>query len=113
MVIIASNSCHSREGGNPVFLDSSALLDSRFLLTRKDSFENVWGNIKLMLEINSVPKAKTLFEDLQRRNPCKFADGQLRTLQRRIKHWRAVEGPSTDCLNTNTLVSDINNTIIV
>lgn len=61
--------------------------------TRKDPFEDVWGNIKSMLEINPGLEAKTLFEDLQRKNPGEFADGQLRTLQRRIKHWRAVEGP--------------------
>jgi hypothetical protein len=35
-----------------------------------------------------------LFEDLQRRYPGRFADGQLRTLQRRIKAWRAVQGPA-------------------
>jgi len=61
--------------------------------TRKDPFEDVWDNIKSMLEINPGLEAKTLFEDLQCKNPGEFADGQLRTLQRRIKHWRAVAGP--------------------
>lgn len=61
--------------------------------TRKDPFENVWGKIKSMLEVNPGLEGKTLFQDLQRRNPGEFADGQLRTLQRRIKNWRAVEGP--------------------
>ena len=61
--------------------------------TRKDPFEDVWEGIKSMLEINPGLEAKTLFEDLQRRNPGRFADGQLRSLQRRIKNWRAVEGP--------------------
>jgi len=61
--------------------------------TRKDSFEEVWDGIKSMIEINPGLEAKTLFEDLQRRLPGAFADGQLRTLQRRIKHWKAVEGP--------------------
>ena len=61
--------------------------------TRKDPFEDVWEGMKSMLEINSGLEAKTLFEDLQRRNPGRFADGQLRSLQRRIKNWRAVEGP--------------------
>ena len=40
--------------------------------------------------------AKTLFEDLQRRFPDTFSDGQLRTLQRRVKRWRALEGPSKE-----------------
>ena len=61
--------------------------------TRKDPFEDVWEGMKSMLEINPGLEAVTLFEDLQRRNPGRFADGQLRSLQRRIKNWRAVEGP--------------------
>ncbi len=61
--------------------------------TRKDPFEDVWDGIKDMLTINPGLEAKTLFEDLQRRHPGRFADGQLRSLQRKIKHWRATEGP--------------------
>ena len=61
--------------------------------TRKDPFEDAWDKIKSMLEVNPGLEAKTLFEDLQRKKPGEFADGQLRTLQRRIRHWRAVEGP--------------------
>ena len=38
-------------------------------------------------------QAKTLFEDLQHRFPGRFPDGQLRTLQRKIKAWRATDGP--------------------
>jgi hypothetical protein len=34
-----------------------------------------------------------LFADLQRRFPGRFADGQVRTLQRRLKQWRAEQGP--------------------
>jgi len=61
--------------------------------TREDPFSEVWEEIKDKLEINPGLEAKTLFEDLQRRCPGRFADGQLRTLQRRIKIWRALEGP--------------------
>ena len=61
--------------------------------TRKDPFEGIWDGIKSMLTINPGLEAKTIFEDLQRRYPGRFADGQLRTLQRRIKNWRATEGP--------------------
>jgi hypothetical protein len=39
-------------------------------------------------------EAKTLFDYLQREQPGIFADGQLRTLQRRVKVWRALEGPA-------------------
>jgi hypothetical protein len=68
--------------------------------THKDAFEDVWDGIKSMLEINPGLEAKTLFEDLQRRLPGRFADGQLRTLQRRIKNWRALEGPPKEIFFT-------------
>jgi len=68
--------------------------------TRKDPFEDAWPAIKVMLEVNPGLEAKTLFEDLQRRNPGRFADGQLRTLQRRIKIWRASEGPPKEVFFT-------------
>ena len=61
--------------------------------TREDPFADVWAELTEMLEINSGLEAKTLFEDLQRRYRGRFADGQLRTLQRRIKVWRATQGP--------------------
>jgi len=61
--------------------------------TREDPFSDVWEELKDKLEINPGLEAKTLFEDLQRRYPGRFADGQLRTLQRRVKIWRALEGP--------------------
>jgi hypothetical protein len=68
--------------------------------TRKDPFEDVWHEIKSMLEINAGLEAKTIFEDLQRRDPGRLADGQLRTLQRRIKVWRASEGPAKEVFFT-------------
>jgi hypothetical protein len=68
--------------------------------TRKDPFEDAWPAIQVMLEVNPGLEAKTLFEDLQRRNPGRFADGQLRTLQRRIKIWRASAGPPREVFFT-------------
>ena len=68
--------------------------------TRKDPFKDAWPTIKAMLELNPGLEAKTLFEDLQRRHPGRFADGQLRTLQRRIKNWRASEGPPKEVFFT-------------
>lgn len=61
--------------------------------TRKDPFEDVWEEVRVKLEINPGLEAKTLFQDLQRRYPGRFQDGQLRTMQRRVKRWRALEGP--------------------
>ena len=64
--------------------------------TRKDPFESVWERVRGMLEVNYGLHGKTIFHYLQRQNPGQFADGQLRTLQRRIKTWRATEGPSRE-----------------
>jgi hypothetical protein len=61
--------------------------------TRKDPFADFWAEVEAKLEINPGLEAKTLFEDLQRRHRGRFADGQLRTLQRRVKRWRALQGP--------------------
>jgi len=64
--------------------------------TRKDPFLEVWYEVSAMLDLNPGLEAKTLFEDLQKRYPGRFSDGQLRTFQRRVKTWRATEGPSKE-----------------
>ena len=64
--------------------------------TRKDPFERVWEEIREQVEGNPGLEAKTIFEALQRQYPGEFADGQLRTLQRHMKRWRATEGPGRE-----------------
>ena len=64
--------------------------------TRNNPFEEVWAEVRAKLEDNAGFEAKTLFEDLQRRCPGRFSDGQLRTLQRRVKRWRALAGPDKE-----------------
>ena len=61
--------------------------------TREDPFQDVWPELLELLRLNPGLQAKTLFLDLQRRFPGRFPDVQLRCLQRRIKQWRALEGP--------------------
>jgi hypothetical protein len=61
--------------------------------TRLDPFDAVWPELAAQLQTNPGLQAKSLFDDLQRRYPGRFADGQLRTLQRRLKLWRTLEGP--------------------
>ena len=61
--------------------------------TREDPFQQVWPELQELLERNPGLQAKTLFEDLQRRFPGRFPDGRLRTLQRKVKAWKAVAGP--------------------
>jgi hypothetical protein len=61
--------------------------------TREDPFQHVWPELLELLRLNPGLQAKTLFDDLQRPFPGRFPDVQLRCLQRRIKQWRALEGP--------------------
>jgi len=61
--------------------------------TRSDPFQGVWDELRPLLETNPGLQAKTLFDYLQRRYPGRFQEGQLRTLQRQLKAWRALDGP--------------------
>jgi transposase len=74
----------------------SALKKERRWRTRPDPFEEIWNDVREKLADHPGFEAKTLFDDLQSRFPGKFSDGQLRTLQRRVKRWRALEGPSQE-----------------
>jgi hypothetical protein len=74
----------------------SEMKKERHWRTRPDWFEAVWAGIQQQLRTNPGLEAKTIFAALQRQQPERFADGQLRTLQRKIKHWRATEGPAQE-----------------
>jgi hypothetical protein len=57
--------------------------------TRPDPFAAVWEKVCQWLASNPERTAKSLFSDLQQQYPGIFANGQLRTLQRRVQAWRA------------------------
>ena len=61
--------------------------------TRPDPFVEVWPQLEEQLAVNPGLEAKTLFQALQKQDPGRFPDGQIRTLQRRVKRWRAEQGP--------------------
>jgi DNA-binding XRE family transcriptional regulator len=63
--------------------------------TRRDPFEDVWeAEVVPLLEADDDGglEAKSVLEHLMREHPGKFEPGQLRTLQRRFRDWRAVHG---------------------
>ena len=66
--------------------------------TRPDPFAAVWEEAREMLAREPGLEAKTVFGELVRRHPGKFGEGQLRTLQRRVKGWRATEGPGKEVM---------------
>lgn len=61
--------------------------------TREDPFAEHWDELCARLRDAPELQAKALFEDLLRRYPNRYEPGQLRTLQRHIRQWRALEGP--------------------
>jgi hypothetical protein len=56
----------------------------------------VWSEVEALLEREGGLEAKTVFEELGRRYPGRFRKGQLRTLQRRFRGWRALQGPERE-----------------
>ncbi len=50
----------------------------------------------LAADRNGVLEATTILAELNRRHPGRFGAGQLRTLQRRVRQWRALNGPEKE-----------------
>src|SRR5450432_37473 len=60
--------------------------------TRLDPFAGVWAEVEQLLQRDASVEAKTIFDYLCRKDPEQFQEVQLRTLQRRVKQWRAQKG---------------------
>jgi transposase InsO family protein len=61
--------------------------------TRTDPLSEVWdAEVVPLLQTDIKLNAVTLLEELQRRHPGDYDERVLRTLQRRIRQWRAVHG---------------------
>jgi hypothetical protein len=71
----------------------SELRTPRTWRTREDAFAEDWPEVVERLEAAPELEAKALFEELVRRRPGHYQEGQLRTFQRRVKRWRAEHGP--------------------
>jgi len=71
----------------------SELRKPRRYRTRSDPFDEDWAYIREGLIKAPELDAKMLFDHLCERSPDRYQEGQLRTLQRRIKRWRSLEGP--------------------
>ena len=74
----------------------SEMKEPRTWRTRQDPFEADWPWVVAQLEASPELEAKTLLEALQREHPDRYQDGQLRTLQRHVKQWRAEHGPDRE-----------------
>jgi hypothetical protein len=80
-----------REGKLP-----SEMTKPRTWRTRPDPFAEDWPWVEAFLRDAPELEAKTLFELLLEHHPERYQPGQLRTLQRHIRRWRAQEGPAKE-----------------
>jgi transposase InsO family protein len=67
--------------------------------TRPDPLAGVWAE-EIVPLLCAAPhlRGTTMLQELQRQHPGRFPDSVLRTLQRRIAHWRATEGPDRELI---------------
>jgi hypothetical protein len=71
--------------------------EERAWRTRADPLTAVWDSeVVALLEADAALNAVTLLEELQRRYPGEYGTAVLRTLQRRVRQWRAVHGPERE-----------------
>ena len=71
----------------------------RWWRTRPDPFDGVWEEEILPLlqgEAAGKLRATTIIEWLEEKFPGRFSGSQLRTLQRRLQDWRALNGPDQE-----------------
>ena len=64
----------------------------RTWITRKDPFDEASIEIEELLENDEKTEAKTIFAFLQDKYPGKYQEGQLRSLQRKVKAWKITKG---------------------
>lgn len=76
----------------------SQMLKERTWRTRKDEFEEVWGEVEEILKTDGRIQSNTIFEHLCRKYEGRFEEGQIRTLQRRVKAWRGKNGPAKEVM---------------
>jgi hypothetical protein len=74
----------------------SATAAPRTWCTREDPFAKDWDEIEALLASTPEFEAKTIFALLMEKYPGRYEPGQLRTLQRHVKRWRAAHGPDKE-----------------
>ena len=74
----------------------SEMVEARSWRTRVDPFDADWPEVEALLRDTPGLEAKTVFALIQEKHPERYEEGQVRTLQRRIRRWRAESGPDRD-----------------
>lgn len=74
----------------------SAQIKERDWRTRADPFEAIWPDVEAKLKEAPELQGKALFEWFCEQSPGVFQESQLRTFQRKVRRWRAMEGPAKE-----------------
>jgi len=74
----------------------SETVAARTWCTREDPFAKDREEIEALLTSTPELEAKTIFAMLMEKYPGRYEPGQLRTLQRHVKRWRAEHGPDKE-----------------
>lgn len=74
----------------------SEMVARRTWCTREDPFAQDWEEVEALLAEAPELEAKTIFAMLVEKYPGRYEPGQLRTLQRHVKRWRAERGPDKE-----------------
>ena len=68
--------------------------------TRPDPLAEVWPALEELLQSSPTLQAKTLVEWLQRKYPDQDWQRQRRTVERRVRQWKAEHGPAKEVFFT-------------
>jgi hypothetical protein len=64
--------------------------------TRPDPLDQIWAEVTQMLRDAPELEAKTLFEHFLAHSDSGLEESHLRTFYRRVRHWRATQGPEQE-----------------
>lgn len=74
----------------------SEMKEPRWWRTRQDPFADDWLSVAELLAATPGLEAQTVLELLEAKQPGRYNETHLRTLQRRIRRWRAEHGPARE-----------------
>lgn len=74
----------------------SEMKEPRWWRTRQDPFSEDWPSVAEMLTQTPGLEGQTVLELLEAKRPGRYNETHLRTLQRRIRRWRAEHGPARE-----------------
>jgi len=95
----AARSGISVRSGRRIDKDEKSNRTAHHWRTRKDPFEAVWtSELEPLLEKQPDLTGITLWDYLDEQHPGQYPEKLLRTLQRRVKHWLATQGPDKEVM---------------